>query len=160
MATTLVPKYDKKPVVVSLDEIRDTVQDMLEMNRGDEDKASDPYDNFYYEGAADLSEWLLKWMTGILPQQQGSNMAKQETMETIEKTIDTATETIDTLERIPKVNLNGTTKKQQVIILGTTAAVSLIAGVLLTNAWHKGKFQLRRRKNKKTIKDFEEKIAN
>lgn len=86
-------------------------------------------------------------------------MPKPETMETIENTLGTIEETAATLERIPKVNLNGTTKKQQFIILGTTAAVGLVAGSLLTNAWHKGKFHLRRKKNKKIIRDFEEKVS-
>lgn len=44
-------------------------------------------------------------------------MSTQEIVEGVE-------EVIDTVERIPNVNLNGTTKKQQIIILGVTAAVS------------------------------------
>jgi hypothetical protein len=44
-------------------------------------------------------------------------MAKKETMAAIEATIDTVDETVGTLERIPKVNLNGTTKQQQILIL-------------------------------------------
>jgi hypothetical protein len=55
-------------------------------------------------------------------------MATKQTMDAIEKTIDTVEETLDTIERIPKVHLNGTTKKQQLIILGVTAAFSALAG--------------------------------
>lgn len=55
-------------------------------------------------------------------------MVAQETLDTIEETLDVVEETLDTLERIPKVNLNGTTKKQQYIILGVTAVVSAAAG--------------------------------
>lgn len=55
-------------------------------------------------------------------------MATKQTMDAIEKTLDTVEETLDTIERIPKVNLNGTTKKQQLIILGVTVAVSSLAG--------------------------------
>lgn len=87
-------------------------------------------------------------------------MPKPETMEAIENTLGTIEETAATLERIPKVNLNGTTKKQQIIILGTVAAVSAIAGAGTTYALLKGKIHLRRKKNKKIIKDFEEKLAD
>jgi hypothetical protein len=62
------------------------------------------------------------------------NMAKQETMDTIEKTLDTVEYQLDTLERIPKVNLNGTTKQQQIVILSTVAGVSAITGALLVYA--------------------------
>lgn len=55
-------------------------------------------------------------------------MPSKETMETIEKTLDVIEDQIETIERIPKVNLNGTTKKQQVIILGVTAIISFVAG--------------------------------
>lgn len=59
-------------------------------------------------------------------------MATKETMDIIEQTIDTIDETLDTIERIPRVNLNGTTKKQQLIILGVTALVSALSGGALT----------------------------
>lgn len=37
-------------------------------------------------------------------------------------------EQVETLERIPKLHLNGTTKSQQIVILGATAVVSAVAG--------------------------------
>lgn len=37
-------------------------------------------------------------------------------------------ETIDAIERIPTAHLNGTTKKQQIIILGVTAVAGLLVG--------------------------------
>jgi flagellar basal body-associated protein FliL len=55
-------------------------------------------------------------------------MANKETMDVIEKTLDVVEEQIETLERIPKVHLNGTTKKQQIVILATVAVVSAAAG--------------------------------
>ena len=55
-------------------------------------------------------------------------MATKETMAVIEQTIDTIEDTFDTIERIPRVNLNGTTKKQQIIILSVTVVVSAISG--------------------------------
>lgn len=55
-------------------------------------------------------------------------MASAETMENIEKVVDAVEDTLETVERIPKVNLNGTTKKQQVVILGLTAFSSAAAG--------------------------------
>lgn len=49
----------------------------------------------------------------------------------VEETVDVVEETLDTIERIPNLNLNGTTKKQQIIILGATAVVSaLVAGTV------------------------------
>lgn len=42
--------------------------------------------------------------------------------------LDVVEETVEAIERIPSLNLNGTTKKQQIIILGTTAVVSLLVG--------------------------------
>lgn len=50
------------------------------------------------------------------------------TNETIEKVVDVVEETVDAIERIPTAHLNGTTKKQQVIILGLTAVVSGLVG--------------------------------
>lgn len=56
-------------------------------------------------------------------------MAKQETMEAIEDALDRIDDTLVTLERIPKANLNGTTKNEQIVILTTVAAVSGVASV-------------------------------
>lgn len=53
-------------------------------------------------------------------------------MEVLEEVVETVDETLDTLERIPNVNLNGTTKGQQVLILTFTAAVSAAAGGFIT----------------------------
>lgn len=72
-------------------------------------------------------------------------MATQETKEKIEKTVDVVDETISTLERIPKVNLNGTTKSQQVIILGTVFAVGAIAGPVVVSYVKRGFNALRRK---------------
>lgn len=59
-------------------------------------------------------------------------MAKAQTMDAIETTIDTVTDTVDTLERIPKVHLNGTTKGQQILILSTVAGVSVALSSVAT----------------------------
>lgn len=56
-------------------------------------------------------------------------MDKETTLNAVEKTIDVVEEQIETIERIPKLALNGTTKRQQMVILGVTAVVSaLVAG--------------------------------
>jgi hypothetical protein len=55
-------------------------------------------------------------------------MASEKVLETIEHSLDAIEETLDTVERIPKVNLNGTTKKQQMLILAVTAGFSLLGG--------------------------------
>lgn len=81
-------------------------------------------------------------------------MAEKQTMDAIEKTIDTTEETLETLERIPKLALNGTTKKQQAMILGTVAGVSALTGIVFTVLVHKGKVKLIRRKNRKIIEEF------
>lgn len=60
-------------------------------------------------------------------------MAKQETMEAVEKTIDAVEDTVETLERIPNVNLNGTTKGQQILILSTVAVSSAVVATVLTS---------------------------
>lgn len=81
-------------------------------------------------------------------------MASKEVLNKVENTLDTTAETLDTLERIPKLALNGTTKKQQAIILGTVAGGSLIAGMMLSTTAHKIVHKLRLKKNHKTIEDF------
>lgn len=68
-------------------------------------------------------------------------MPTKETMAVIEKTLETVEETIDTVERIPKLRLNGTTKKQQLVILGVTAGVSLVAGGTLAHFFTKKRVQ-------------------
>lgn len=55
-------------------------------------------------------------------------MTSSKTMEILEETVDAIDETLDTLERIPKANLNGTTKGQQILILTFTAGVSAALG--------------------------------
>lgn len=52
------------------------------------------------------------------------------TMEAIETKLDSVTDTLGTLERIPKVNLNGTTKQQQVLILSTVMVASASIGAV------------------------------
>lgn len=54
--------------------------------------------------------------------------AKAKVVEAVEKAVDIAEETLETVERIPKADLNGTTKKQQYIIIGVTAVVSAVSG--------------------------------
>jgi hypothetical protein len=48
-----------------------------------------------------------------------------------EETVEVIEETLDTLERIPKVRLNGTTRAQQILILATTAGVGVVVGGLV-----------------------------
>jgi hypothetical protein len=81
-------------------------------------------------------------------------MASKEVLDKVENTLDSTADTLETLERIPKLALNGTTKKQQLIILGTVSGVSALTGIVLTVAAHRGKLKLRRRMNHKTIEDF------
>ncbi len=64
MATTHVPKYDQ-PIVITMEELRENAQDMLERARGDYDKADEMQNWFYYEGYADALENVLKWITGV-----------------------------------------------------------------------------------------------
>lgn len=45
-------------------------------------------------------------------------------MEVVEPVVEETIEVIETVERIPRLRLNGTTKKQQLLILGVTAGVS------------------------------------
>jgi hypothetical protein len=56
-------------------------------------------------------------------------MATQETIETVANVVEAVEDTVETVERIPKLRLNGTTKKQQIIILSVTAlAAGLVGG--------------------------------
>jgi len=48
--------------------------------------------------------------------------------EVVEKTLEAIDETVETLERIPKVHLNGTTKAQQVAILTVTFVAGAVVG--------------------------------
>jgi hypothetical protein len=73
-------------------------------------------------------------------------MAKPEHMDAIEKTIDTVEETVSTVSRIPKVALNGTTKKQQIVIIGTCVGVGVALGVAGHHTIMKGLNKLRRKK--------------
>lgn len=52
---------------------------------------------------------------------------KKATLDVVEEAMDVMEETLDTIERIPKLRLNGTTRKQQIIILAFTATVSAVA---------------------------------
>ena len=83
-------------------------------------------------------------------------MASKNTLNKVETAIDTTSETVETLERIPKLALNGTTRKQQAIILGTVAGVGMISGIVLTVAAHRGKLKLVRKKNRRVIENFAE----
>lgn len=53
------------------------------------------------------------------------------TLEVIEENLDTIEETLDAIERIPTARFNGTTKRQQIIIMTVTAAVSAAAGAVV-----------------------------
>lgn len=55
-------------------------------------------------------------------------MAKEEVMDVVEETLDVIDDTLETLERIPKVHLNGTTKAQQIVILSVTFTVGAAVG--------------------------------
>lgn len=83
-------------------------------------------------------------------------MADKQTMEAIEKTIDSTADTFHTLERIPKADLNGTTKQQQVLILSVVSLASLAVGAGLTYGWVVSRVKARQKKNQQTIKDFAE----
>ena len=48
----------------------------------------------------------------------------QKAAEIAEETVEVIEETLETIERIPRLRLNGTTRKQQILILGVTAGVS------------------------------------
>lgn len=56
--------------------------------------------------------------------------AASNTAEVISETLDAVDETLEAIERIPSMNLNGTTKKQQVIIFVTVGLVSVAAGAV------------------------------
>lgn len=56
-------------------------------------------------------------------------MVAKETVDAIEKTLEVVEDQVETLERIPKVHLNGTTKAQQIVILSATALAGAAVGV-------------------------------
>lgn len=153
MATTFVPKYND-PITVDVEDLRDELQDVLESNRGDEDKAGTIEDSVYYGAVADFAESFLRWMTSAPTNKEMNSMAEKKTMDNIEKVVDTASETVDTLERIPTARLNGTTKNQQYVILGTVAGAGLVAGVMITRTLGKVKAKFQQHRNKKTIENF------
>lgn len=70
-------------------------------------------------------------------------MTTEATLNTVEKTLDVIEDQLDTLERIPKVHLNGTTKTQQYVILGVTAAVSAAIGAGVTYKFVSRKLRLK-----------------
>jgi len=78
-------------------------------------------------------------------------MPKQETMEAIENTLESVENTVQTLERIPKVNLNGTTRSQQILILSTVAVAGVTFGVLGNNAIRKVGRKLRRKSKRNVV---------
>lgn len=51
-------------------------------------------------------------------------VSKAATLDVVEQVVDAVDETVDTLERIPNLALNGTTRKQQVVILAATAVAA------------------------------------
>jgi hypothetical protein len=58
-------------------------------------------------------------------------VSKAATLDAVETVIDQVDETVDTLERIPNLALNGTTRKQQIVILVATAlSAATVAGVV------------------------------
>lgn len=70
-------------------------------------------------------------------------MASQKTVDAVVKAVDVVEETAETLERIPKVNLNGTTKKQQVFILLATATFAAVGGAVLGASVAAKRFKLK-----------------
>lgn len=77
-------------------------------------------------------------------------MTSSKTMEVLEEVVDTVDETLETLERIPKANLNGTTKGQQILILTFTAGVSAAAGAFVA-------YKVTQKKLRKHYEDIAEK---
>jgi hypothetical protein len=71
-------------------------------------------------------------------------------MDVVEETVDVVEETLDTLERIPKVRLNGTTRKQGIVILAFTALAAAAASGVVVGTIVK----------KRTALRYEEIIAN
>lgn len=56
----------------------------------------------------------------------------EKTLDVVEPAVDAVGETVEAVERIPNLRLNGTTRKQQIIILTFTAAASaLVSGVVV-----------------------------
>lgn len=154
MSTTYVPPLGAiNPNVPMQDLIADAYEGLLEA-QGDADKADEIENACYYEGLVDALSWIVGSATTPYNKEQDS-MAKKEHLDAIENTLDTVTDTVETLERIPKVNLNGTTKNEQLLILGTVAVVSVTIGVLGNNLIRKSLGKLRRKKNKVDLEGFD-----
>jgi flagellar basal body-associated protein FliL len=66
---------------------------------------------------------------------------KAKVLDATETAFDNIEETLETLERIPKANLNGTTKKQQWVIIGVTAGVSVLLGGGASYLFFKKRFE-------------------
>jgi hypothetical protein len=62
MATTIVTKFDQ-PIGMTMEQVRELAQDMLERLQGDCDKSGDIEDNCYYQGGVDALTDLLFSMT-------------------------------------------------------------------------------------------------
>jgi hypothetical protein len=71
VARTTVKKYDQ-PIVVTTEEIRETVQEWLERCRGDEDKSGEMENMCYWQGSADALENILMLMTGQKPEEEST----------------------------------------------------------------------------------------
>lgn len=79
--------------------------------------------------------------------------AKEAILDATEAVIDTVSETAETVERIPNLHLNGTTRKQQIVILTFTALVS--AGVAGTAVYFLTKKKLETRYEKIIAEEVE-----
>ena len=70
-------------------------------------------------------------------------MSKEAALKVAEETIDVIEETVDTIERIPKLRLNGTTRKQQILILGFTAIAAAGASGFVVGTVVKKRMELK-----------------
>jgi len=62
MATTIVPKFNW-PIHMTMEEVRDLAQEMLESAQGDCDKADEVENSIWYQGRVDALSDLLFTMT-------------------------------------------------------------------------------------------------
>lgn len=65
--------------------------------------------------------------------EKAGKAAAETTADILSETMDVIDETLDTMERIPKADLNGTTKKQQIIILVTVGVISAGVGAAVSH---------------------------
>ena len=72
-------------------------------------------------------------------------MTKEAVVDAVATAVDVVGDQVETLERIPNLALNGTTRNQQIVILATTAGVALAVGAgvatLITRKHFKTKYE-------------------